>query len=85
MAALKTLKDLKFINNPNPICKSIKSELKQEAIKHIKELDCDNITIGNGLVSTEDGFENYNIKQTNKSALILWIKYFFNITKDDLK
>ena len=36
MTELKTLKDLKFINNPNPICKTINSELRQEAIEHIK-------------------------------------------------
>ena len=83
---LKTLNDIFEEEGKIQCCRDCKIDIvKLEAIKHIKELDCDNLTISNGLVSTEEGFENYNIKQTNKSALILWIKYFFNITKEDLK
>ncbi|KKN65976.1 hypothetical protein LCGC14_0476790 [marine sediment metagenome] len=44
MTELKTLKDLKFVNNPNPICKTIKEELKKEAIKWVKE-DVNNTSI----------------------------------------
>ena len=59
--------------------------LRQEAIKWVKELDSELLTISNGKAPTEEGHESYNVKQSNKSALILWIKHFFNLTKEELK
>jgi len=62
-------------------------DLKQEAIKWIKEMNsCDiPLIISNGIPSTAEGSESYMVKNTNKSALILWIKHFFNITDEELK
>jgi len=64
-----------------------KTELKEEAIKWIKEMNsCDiPLIISNGIPSTAEGSESYMVKNTNKSALILWIKHFFNITDEELK
>lgn len=68
---LKTLKDLKFVNNPSPICKTIKSELRQEAIKWIKDYEMNKAWGG--------GYWQYS------KVIIEFIENFFNITKEDLK
>jgi len=96
---LKILKDIEFIDCEDYVPSSspyevgyhklnedkIRYNLKQEAIKWIKELDNDNLTVSNDIPSTAEGHEQYHIESTNKSALILWIKYFFNLTKEELK
>lgn len=92
---LKTLKDIwketetlnigYTANSVHMLRRADHQTLKQEAIKWIKELDCELLTISNSLATTEEGYESYNIKQSNKSALILWIRHFFNLTDEDLK
>lgn len=77
MAKLKTLKDLKqrslTINFHNEKGILI-SELKQEAINHIK-------FIRDGKVVNKSGHRLRNMEL----VVIDWIKYFFNITEEDLK
>ncbi len=74
---LKTLKDFK-VPGPNgelPLSAAIsESELRQEAIKHIKEMRISDI-----YSESEQGtFDtNYNVQE--------WIKDFFNITEEELK
>ena len=76
---LKTLKGLKFINNPNPICKAIKHELRQEASKLIK-------AIRNTKVYIEPyDKEAEELNEKEKKAQESIIQYFFNITEKDLK
>ena len=84
MTELKTLKELEY-SEDGIVNLVIIAELRVEVIKWVKELDSEKLTISNGLVPTEEGYESYDIKNINKSALILWIKHFFNITKEDLK
>ena len=88
---MKTLKDITETEwdievTPEEYFALIKN-LKQEAIKWIKEMNsCDiPLIISNGIPSTAEGSESYMVKNTNKSALILWIKHFFNITDEELK
>lgn len=82
---LKTVKDLRSIADDETELIVPQDELKQAAIEWVKELDSELVTISNGLAITEEGYEYYDIKKANKSALILWIKHFFNIIEGDLK
>jgi len=89
---LRTLQDLDKQDDMKQVGMIFKREyatrdedLRDEAKKWIKELKCETVIISNGLASTEEGFESYLIQQVNKSALILWIKYFFNISSLDLE
>ena len=85
---LKTLKDIK-IRKPKafelPYLDWYKEELKQEAIKWIKEFD------KNILKSSDDANCPYCERRLgrpgNEEMLIriVWIKHFFNITDEDLK
>lgn len=74
MIELKTLKDIRFFTPGNKTekslgNKSIKSELRQEAIKWVKELDtCCN----------DKGF-------ASEEEIQKWIKHFFNIEEKELK
>jgi len=54
-------------------------ELRQEAIKWIKELD-------NQLSKKElEGLKDFQEKVIGITATVEWIKCFFNITEEDLK
>ncbi len=77
---LKTLKDLNWAN-----VEPQRTQLKQEAIKWIKTIKTENITLSNGLPITAQGNEKYYLESKNKKMLIFWIKLFFNITDEDLK
>ena len=79
---LKTLKDFEFFEGKNP--KAIQHldaprvttlDLKQEAIKHIKELEHKAFLLSGTTNNVEKKICIF--KQTD------WIKYFFNITKED--
>ena len=74
---IKTLKDLKFVNNPNPICKTIKSELKEEAIKWVKKMKSD-IPEGENPQHIKDIINGLN------GAINVFSK-FFNITEEELE
>jgi hypothetical protein len=90
---LKTLKDLKdklanhiieereFI--PEAEFVSVK-ELKQEAIKWVKELDKD-INLFKYSPEAHQKIEEYKEVLTRTSNQILWIKHFFNLTEEELK
>jgi hypothetical protein len=72
-------------------------ELKEEAIKWIKECAKDNLIDLSLLEQTTNKQEYYSIQskqfiekiplegQKTAIALIGWIKHFFNITEEDLK
>jgi len=79
MTELKTLKDMMGIADlPYPKEACLRKELRQEAIKWIKELtSADHNTITNGLAITEKGFKSYD-----PEPIIFWIKHFFNLTED---
>ncbi len=86
---LKTLKDFYLSNDPqfddNPLCLT-DDNLKQEAIKHIKELTkdgydrCPKITI-----TGEQGQLMKAMIKSESSLVADWIKHFFNITEEDLE
>ena len=94
---LKTLKDLNLFISGNKTEKtlgnrSIKGELKQTAIQWIKEIDGKqytdfNFTLVPGRIynvpelDTDHWADGYVMSQ----GIIHWIKYFFNITEEDLK
>lgn len=83
---LKTLKDLEKEHEEYSYEDSNvdADELKEEAIKWIKEMvDDTNLTYGYGIFNTETKqVMDYVCPNSN---IILWIKHFFNITDDDLK
>jgi len=84
MRKLKTLKDIEVCG----CCSTedmeqygcIKPELKQEAIKWVKEIEKNGLNI-NGLLVPPEAKTN---KDWNK-FMVEWIKHFFNITEEDLK
>ena len=73
---LKTLNDFEWMNKPRYIF--IQRELKQEAIKNIKDLE------RKGILGDLNSSDRHNANMERK-AQIIWIKYFFNITEEDLK
>jgi len=87
MTELKTLKDLPCYHEAD--CAE-RTDLKQEAIKWIRELDKDYKEIRTNPKAYRD-YEQYRIDHGIPSHVskaldqILWIKHFFNITEDELK
>jgi len=72
---LKTLKDIKAkftIDTDLVATDTLKEQLRQEAIKWIKELD----------KHTLEGFQITNVPYEccESATIITWIKHFFNIT-----
>ena len=88
MTKLKTLKDIPEIDTEGGMIISVnKLYVKQIGIDHIKKLNLEIQGIDNmpryGLnfkLAIEDG-----IKTEQKRKIIDWIKYFFNITEEELK
>ena len=94
---LKTLKDLNLIpivhqewNSPDdapPISidlKPIKEDLRQEAIKWIKEFEeYKRRECGEEMCGCHYG--DGKIGNGSQEEIMDWIKHFFNITEDDLK
>jgi hypothetical protein len=82
MIELKTLKDLKFCDGSLFVITDdgIQSIIKQEAIKHIKELQKPFPHL-----TSMEGTEVAGIRKRKQDAQIHWIKNFFNITEEDLK
>ncbi len=82
---LKTLKDLQEFNfsvpaGMNPDKFILKIDLKQEAIKWIKELEKTMPDPMNSIIP-----EIAIRKKDYHQGTINWIKHFFNITEEDLK
>ena len=83
---LKTLKDIERKGMIDPIsCKIAHSgDLKQEAIKWVKELskleDSESHTELAGLMVS-----NYAYESEDSATMISWIMHFFNLTEEDLK
>ena len=76
---LKTLKDFpKEVIGMEDYRLISSNKLKQEAIKWIKELN-------NNPKKYQERFTNYDGYGIDAYEVINWIKYFFNITEDDLK
>lgn len=90
---LKTLKDLEMIENKGykPFPSETVALLKQEAIKWIKELkEAEKFNIE--FASSEqmgyfhdNQFDDFVDNQGKAYWVINWIKWFFNITEEDLK
>jgi hypothetical protein len=59
-----------------------RTELRQSAIEWIKELESPYLVITNGLAPTDAFFKKFELDDT--SALIFWIKHFFNISSEEL-
>ena len=74
---LKTLKDIKSVGTVGGIA-NYYEDIRQEAIKHIKS---NKVAVEIEGTLTHD----YSTSVVIKSAQTDWIKYFFNITKEDLK
>ena len=95
MTQLKTLKDIiwefKLGRNKteHSLCKKyVYSVLKQEAIKWIKELQDYYGEYASDYPENLQDFVTYTGQDGDiptTDSVISWIKYFFNITEDDLK
>lgn len=70
--ALKTLKDL-GTKNIDGIGLYFETELKAEAVKWVKEINCGG------------EFPDFYEAGDNLTPVIEWIKHFFNLTDEDLK
>lgn len=83
---LKTLKDLNC-DCSNQFCDLIPvDKLRQEAIKHIKELTKEGYNRTPNITITGKTGEVMKGLVTSESSMVAdWIKWFFNITEDDLK
>lgn len=87
MTELKTLKEIQgrdrdeFDGTGDEFPYKHVKDLRQEAIKYIKELETGELKLSYGISST--GGED-PIPFTN-SNVVSWIKDFFNITDEDLK
>lgn len=90
---LKTLKDFEHPDGINFKAVSVK-ELKQEAINHIKELKKDSKRLSEKDLSKYPKIPHLDIIRKcpycNKTILadetiITWIKWFFNISEEELK
>lgn len=98
MTELKTLKDMFLFVSYSKIgaekipdtikenCEVSVSELREEAIKHIKELE----KVYSDVIG--DNFNPYNKfampsgdRGTDANNVIKWIKHFFNITEEELE
>ena len=81
MNKLKTLKEIKeeFIDEHNSY---IVDELRQEAIKEIKEIKMNHLT---KIVNYSTKKALTNITALEASGAIAYIKWKFNITDEDLK
>jgi hypothetical protein len=89
---LKTLKDLPRVFNGIS-----EGALKQEAIKWVKEIDCeyclDDVSYccllcwSKGLDECEGKkkHDKYTINNLDRPTLLTFLKFFFNITEEDLK
>lgn len=75
MVKLKTLKDLEKEHEKYTYEDSLvtSDELKEEAIKWVKDL------------RKEDNEWSWNIVDCGGETLAVWIKYFFNLSEEDLK
>lgn len=82
MTELKTLKDLPCYHEAD--CAE-RTDLKQEAIKWIKEFKSNGIILTNGLPVTVVGNERYVLTKEKSAPMVFWIKHFFNLTEEDLK
>lgn len=82
MTELKTLKDFEGMIK-NVESHRLYETLKQEAIKWVKVLREKGMTQSNERFLEDEGRKQW-IKIFRVSH-ILWIKYFFNITEEDLK
>jgi hypothetical protein len=84
MTELKTLKDLSYGLNHSPNSHAVPSELRQEAIKWIKEFRrrkyCICIKCSKNKCKCSPLF-----KMVHRENMMIWIKHFFNITEEDLK
>jgi len=76
MSDLKTYKDFEKMSDHLEIDHTTLWAVKQEAIKHIKDLQNSYMTINSP--------SGYEIAVRNAQREINWIKYFFNITEEDL-
>lgn len=81
MTELKTLKDLEFEVYGSKDKKVMSKDLRQEAIKWIKELEKEPVDIKEEIMWTA---ETIITDKNQRKRLIVWIKHFFNITDWDL-
>ena len=77
---LKTLKDLGFVRIEGMKCFT-ERDLRQEAIKWVKHIEI----MKKPQSRTGEPFNTCKWKREEFKTQILWIKYFFNITEEDLK
>jgi len=94
---LKTLKDIEFkvdnseidvmdgVKSWEVLDESIKEQIKQEAIKWIKEINTDHFVIKNDIPSTAVGHFNKLLTKSDKALLTMLFRMFFNINDGDLK
>ena|SRR3990167_6492760 len=97
MEKIKTLKDMDFSDSVeySDETRAVKIELKREAIKWIKHLENDNnwekFNWGQSLKIKDENTDKFMIldiidyEQDDKSPIIEFINYFFNINKKNLK
>lgn len=87
MSDLKTLKDMPFIKESVINCfppkkeytkAFLESDLRQEAIKWIKWYN-------SGGQYKQPEFNNFAFNCSDAAEIVPFIKYFFNITEEDLK
>lgn len=83
MIKLKTLKDLEDIRDDYSEPSVWSSELKEEAIKWIKQLEHYKSLIEPNM--TDVMIECIEEEHDREQALTEWIKMFFNISNKDLK
>lgn len=76
---LKTLKDLEKEHEKYTYEDSLVTgdELRQEAIKHYKDL--------RDYVNKRHGAHAYSLTTRQMAGAMDWIKYFFNISEEELK
>jgi hypothetical protein len=92
MNELKTLKDIIYTKGDHMFCEEygcqelydrMINSLKQEAIKHIKRIE-KSLLIGK-MLEEQAGKGVFSDIDREEIAVIDWIKYFFNITGEELK
>jgi len=97
MGDLKTLKDIKEVvimgfhpADVNIFRDGFSKELKQEAIKYIKAIKGiyklgDTLFKEHGKIAPGFELDLYDYEQDDCAGAIKFIKYFFNITEEDLQ
>jgi len=82
---MKTLKDLLHVNEIREADAVEVNELKQEAIKWIKILELNKLNSALEWGREDDKLnikQFYNLDNFSPYRVILWIKYFFNLTEE---